>query len=112
MPSRRAPGRFTVSSDGGEQVNVEIAFATPDRQAVVRVTLPKGTSVAEALRASAFAERFPDFDFDAASVGIWGQVVSRDSLVRDGDRIEVYRPLQRDPREARRERASGLSKKK
>lgn len=96
-----------MSSDAREQVDVEIAFATPDEQAVIRVTLPKGTSVAEALRASAIAERFPDVDFDAASVGVWGHVVSRNRLIRDGDRIEVYRPLEREPREARRERARG-----
>lgn len=96
-----------MSDETLKHVDVEIAFATPDEQVVIDVTLPEGASVAEALRASAIAERFPDFDFGTASVGVWGRVVARDARVRDGDRIEVYRPLQRDPREARRQRARG-----
>ena len=99
-----------MNADARGTVDVEIAFALPDEQLVVKVTLARGASVADALRASGLAEHFPDFDFDAADVGIWGHVVQRDRLIRDGDRIEVYRPLERDPREARRQRAGSRSK--
>lgn len=94
-----------MNADARATFEVEIAFALPDEQFVVKTTVEKGASVAEALRASGIAELVPDFDFDTATVGVWGQVVPRDRLVRDGDRIEVYRPLERDPMEARRQRA-------
>ena len=83
---------------------VEVVFATPQRQWLVVVEIVDGATVDDAIRASEIqsrcVERIDDFP-----VGIWGRVVERTHAVKDGDRVEIYRPLARDPRDARRELA-------
>lgn len=69
---------------------------------LVELTLPEGTTLEQALRASGLAQRHPGVDLAAAKVGIWGRNSSLDERLRDGDRVEVYRPLLVDPKEARR----------
>jgi putative ubiquitin-RnfH superfamily antitoxin RatB of RatAB toxin-antitoxin module len=66
--------------------------------------LPDGASVRDALQASAIAAEFPLLDLAAAPLGVWGQKAGPEQLLRDGDRLEIYRPLQVDPKVARRER--------
>lgn len=83
-------------------MRVEVAFALPDRQLLATVTVPDDAVVADALRLCGIEERFPDVSFDELQAGIWGQPVERTHALRDGDRVEVYRPLAMDPREARR----------
>jgi len=68
------------------------------------VTLPDGAILREALDASPLAQALPGLDIRAAGFGIWGRKASVDQVLRDGDRVEVYRPLQVDPKLARRER--------
>jgi putative ubiquitin-RnfH superfamily antitoxin RatB of RatAB toxin-antitoxin module len=81
-----------------------VAFATPERQWLWLVQLPDGATVADALaeaRARAADSAVP-WDAD---VGIFGELCDRAAVPRDGDRIEIYRPLKADPKESRRERA-------
>jgi uncharacterized protein len=81
-----------------------VAFATPERQWLWRLTLPDDATVADALveaRAQS-AESAVPWDAD---VGIFGELCDRSAVPRDGDRIEIYRPLKLDPKESRRERA-------
>ena len=87
------------------EISAEVVLALPGRQLLVSVTLGQGATVAEAIAASGLAAQFPDEDLDALPTGIWGQPVRRDHLVGDGDRVEIYRPLRIDPREARRQLA-------
>lgn len=88
-------------------IRVEVAYATPDEQVILEVEVRDGSTLEEALEASRLYEKFPDANLRAAAVGIWGQVCERSRPVRDGDRIELYRPLVMDPRDARRLRAKG-----
>ena len=74
----------------------------PERQKLVNVELEQGSSVADALEASGLYDAFSDVDFAALETGIWGRLVVRDQVLVSGDRVEVYRPLRMDPREARR----------
>ena len=83
-------------------MQVEVAFALPDRQLLETVSVPDGAVVADALRLCNLDERFPDAGLDQLQVGIWGKPVERTHALREGDRVEVYRPLELDPREARR----------
>ena len=87
------------------QVRVEVVFATAEAQQLVSVALPVGATVADAIAASSIAERFPKADFDELQAGIWGSPVQRGQILSDGDRVEIYRPLELDPREARRQLA-------
>jgi putative ubiquitin-RnfH superfamily antitoxin RatB of RatAB toxin-antitoxin module len=83
-------------------MRVEVVFALADRQELLAVELPAGSTVGAAIERSGLAKRFPEFDLDALQAGIWGKPRARSHVVREGDRVEIYRPLERDPREARR----------
>lgn len=84
---------------------VEIAFALPDRQLLETVLVTAGETVLDVVTKSGVQEAFPDYEIDRLAVGIWGREVQRDQVVRENDRIEIYRPLELDPREARRQLA-------
>ncbi len=87
---------------------VRVAVACSPRAGLaveVEVTVPAGSTALEAIRASGLLERFSEIDVSSQSVGIWGSVQTLDTVVVTGDRVEVYRPLQIDPKEARRLRA-------
>lgn len=83
-------------------VAVELVFATRERQRLVEVVLPAPATVASAIAASRIADAFPEFDFENCEVGIWGRVAVRSQRLKNGDRVELYRSLNCDPREARR----------
>ena len=72
----------------------------------VDVELPAPASAWDAVRASGVLERWPELAIGAPSVGIWGRATSAETALRDGDRVELYRPLAADPQEARRRRAA------
>ncbi len=86
-------------------VNVEVAYAKPDEQAIVVLAMPEGATVDAAIKASGLLERFPEIALSEINAGIFGVACKLDQLVREGDRIEIYRPLLHDPKEARRQRA-------
>jgi putative ubiquitin-RnfH superfamily antitoxin RatB of RatAB toxin-antitoxin module len=85
---------------------IEVAYATPGRQAIVRVEVPRGCTVAEAIERSGIREQFPDLVVAPERVGIFSRKVALDQVVRSGDRVEIYRPLTADPKETRRKRAA------
>lgn len=86
-------------------IRVTVLYSPAARQVQEwAVELPRPASVAQALQASGLGASFPELDWRAAAVGIWGREVRPDQLLRDGDRIEIYRPLLVDPKVARRER--------
>ena len=85
-----------------EPINVELVLAMPDRQQLLSVEVESGATIADVIASSGIADRFPEVDMDVLETGIWGKPLPRDHVVRDGDRVEFYRPLQMDPREARR----------
>jgi len=77
-------------------------MATPERQVLLALTVETGTTVGAAIERSGIGSHFPGFVVDKLAVGLWGQVVDAGRILRDGDRVELYRPLTRDPRDARR----------
>jgi putative ubiquitin-RnfH superfamily antitoxin RatB of RatAB toxin-antitoxin module len=88
-----------------ESLHVEVAFATPERQKLVALKVERGATVADAIRESGLQALFSQVDFNQLEAGIWGRVVERGAVLSEGDRVELYRPLARDPRDARRELA-------
>jgi uncharacterized protein len=87
---------------------VHVAVACSPRSGVaaeVALTLPAGASALDAIRASGLLERFAELDLSVQAIGVWGRRCALDALVRDGDRVEIYRPLAMNPNEARRLRA-------
>ena len=89
-----------------EKIEVEVAYARPERQLILKVRGPVGMTVAEAIERSEIARQFPEIDVASAKVGIFSKGVSRDEVLRAGDRVEIYRPLIADPKEARKQRAA------
>lgn len=87
-------------------IQVEVVFARRDRQCLEQLELGTGATVADALAAVAGRPPFDALDLDAMPVGIFGDRVDRDRVLCNGDRVELYRPLEVDPREARRRRAA------
>ncbi len=88
-----------------EAVVVTVACAEPDRQTVLAIELPAGATAGEALERSGIFARHPRLDPAACAIGIFGREVARGHVLRDGDRVEVLRPLADDPRERRRKLA-------
>lgn len=85
---------------------VEVAVALPERQHVVELAVPANTTVQQAIELSALRNEFPEIDFATAPTGVWGRQVERQENLKEGDRVEIYRPLTMDPREARRQLAA------
>ena len=95
-------------------IEVEVVYAAEDRQVLLTVTVPVGTTVRATLLRSAVAEEFPELDLAHCPVGIFGKVVAdpESRVVQAGDRIEIYRPLLADPKEVRRLRAAKAAEAK
>ncbi len=90
----------------GERIDVQVVYALADRQHAVAVELPAGATVADALAAVAAIPPFDGLDLETVPVGIFGDRVGREQRLEPHDRVEIYRPLLLDPREARRRRAA------
>jgi putative ubiquitin-RnfH superfamily antitoxin RatB of RatAB toxin-antitoxin module len=86
-------------------VEVEVVYALAGEQTIAAVRLPDGATVADALAASGVFAKRPGLDAAACKVGIWGKVVPRTQVLRDRDRVEIYRPVVADPKALRREKA-------
>ena len=88
-----------------DEIRVEVAYALPEQQIIQSLKIPVGATVADAIKRSGILERFPEIDLVLAKVGIFSKLTKLDVVVRDKDRVEIYRPLIADPKEVRRQRA-------
>ena len=88
-----------------DPISVEVVVATRDRQELVALTIGGDATAADALARSGLAARFPEMNLDDSRLAVWGRPVAADHVLRDGDRVEVLRPLLIDPRDTRRELA-------
>jgi len=91
------------------KIVVEIVYALPDRQVLRRISLPDGSTVEDAIRVSGLRAEFPEID--PTRVGIHGKRVPVTAILRDRERVEIYRPLRADPKDVRRRRAAKKSAK-
>jgi putative ubiquitin-RnfH superfamily antitoxin RatB of RatAB toxin-antitoxin module len=87
-------------------MRVEVVYALPAEQAMVVLEVEEGTSVLEAIERSGLRTRYPRMEIAPGRVGIHGKPVSLDTPLREGDRVEIYRPLLADPKLARRKKAA------
>ena len=85
---------------------VEVVYATPDEQVLETLTVPANSTVEDVIRRSSLLERFPEIDLAVNKVGIFGKATRPTAMLHPGDRIEIYRPLIADPKEARKKRAA------
>ncbi len=86
-------------------VRATVVYCAPDRQWIVGVEVPAGSTLRDAVNASGLPARVPQLDLAALDLGVFNRLRNPDEPVREGDRIELYRPLVIDPKQARRIRA-------
>ncbi len=88
-------------------IRVEVAFARPDKQKIIALDVEEGVSAVDAVKRSGIVTLFPEIDPDNDNMGIFGKAIKNPSAheLRDGDRVEIYRPLKIDPKQARLNRA-------
>jgi len=86
-------------------IDVEVAYAEPEQQVIVPLRVRAGTAAREAVRQSGLLERFPGIALNDVGIGVFGIRVAPWAPLAQGDRVEIYRPLQVEPKQARRERA-------
>lgn len=87
-------------------ITVEVVFAKPGEQALEELHVPAGSTIEAVVRQSGFLERFPEIDLSKNKVGVFGKAVALAASINEGDRVEIYRPLIADPKEARKKRAA------
>ena len=93
-------------------INVQVAYALPQRQWVLKLAVPEGSTVAQAIELSGIAWRVPQVQLEGATFGVFGNVVAPTHVLREGDRVEIYRPLVADAKQVRRERAAKAAPRK
>jgi putative ubiquitin-RnfH superfamily antitoxin RatB of RatAB toxin-antitoxin module len=86
-------------------IRVEVVYALPEKQLLLSLEVPEGTTLEEAIERSGIVNEFPGLEVDPQRVGIFGNKARLQDTLREGDRVEIYRPLIADPKESRRQRA-------
>lgn len=94
------------------KIQVEVAYALPEKQYLRRVSIPEDSTVEQAIIASGLLTLRTDIDLAKNKVGVYSRSVKLTDTVQEGDRVEIYRPLIADPKELRRQRAEQQSAKK
>ena len=94
-----------------ESIRIEVAFALPHRQEIIELIVQKGCTAQEAIKESAIQEKFPEFSLDVSACGIFSRPLNgkemplpADYVLEENDRVEIYRPLEKDPKQARLDR--------
>ena len=86
-------------------IQIDIVAALPKQQVMISLEVPSGTTLEEAVSRTEIADQLTGLDIDRQRLGIFGRVCAPDTELRDGDRVEIYRPLNADPKTVRRELA-------
>ncbi len=88
-----------------KQIKVEVAYARPDVQILQRLQVDEGTTLVQAIEQSGVLDKFPEIKLGEQKLGVFGKIAAADTVLRDKDRVEIYRPLIADPKASRRKRA-------
>ncbi len=87
-------------------IQIEVCYPLATKQEVVSLKVPAGTTVQAAIEASGLLAKYPEIDLKKNKLGIWNKLAKVDAVLRDKDRVEIYRPLIADPKEVRKQRAA------
>ena len=98
--------------ENGEKIAIEVAYALPGSQVIVPVKVNAEMTIEEIIQHSGILDSYPEIDLGKNKVGVFGKLSKLSSTLREGDRIEIYRPLIADPKEVRRQRAEAGKKMK
>ena len=89
-----------------EKIRIEVVYALPERQEIIPLALDAGCTVQQAVIASGLPEKYPEIDVARGKYGIYSKLARLDTVLRERDRVEIYRPLIADPKEVRKQRAA------
>jgi len=89
-----------------KKMTVEVAYAEPDTQVIIPLTVDEGTTLEQAIQQSGVLETFPDIDLAVNKVGVFGKLGKLNQVLRERDRVEIYRKLIADPKAVRKQRAA------
>jgi putative ubiquitin-RnfH superfamily antitoxin RatB of RatAB toxin-antitoxin module len=89
-----------------EMISIEVCYPLPQKQELVSLQLPLGSTLLQALEASGLLQKYPEIDLKKNKFGIFAKLSKAESVLRDKDRVEIYRPLIADPKEVRKQRAA------
>lgn len=95
-----------LSENSLNTLNIEVAYATPEKQKIISLEIEQATSPRDAIKLSRIKDEFPEIDLDNVKIGVFGKPIPDNYQLREKDRIEIYRPLLADPKEVRRRLAS------
>ncbi len=98
-----------ATSEPSEQITVEVAYALPEKQALLSINVDEGCTAIEAVKLSGMADLYPDMDIQQLQLGIFSQSCTHDQILKASDRVEIYRPLIADPKEVRKRRAAEMA---
>lgn len=88
-------------------MKIEVCYALADRQELVTLDLPEGSTALQAVDASGLLQKYPEIEPGGLNkLGVFAKLVKADAVLRDRDRVEIYRPLIADPKEVRRQKAA------
>lgn len=88
-----------------EKIHIEVVYALAHEQTLLKLDVPAGTTLIEGVKLSGIANKYPEIDLAKSKFGIFSKLSKADVVLREKDRIEIYRPLIADPKEVRRKRA-------
>lgn len=89
-----------------ERISIQVCYARRDKQELVSLSLPQGATLLQALEASGLLAKYPEIDLKKNKFGVFAKLSKVDAVLRDRDRVEIYRPLIADPKEVRKQRAA------
>lgn len=99
-------------AEASNLINIQLCYAKAEQQCLLNLSVPTGTTILQAIEASDLIRQVPEIDISVLRVGIYSKLKTLATVVCDGDRIEIYRPLIADPKESRRRRAENREIKK
>ena len=99
-------------ADAPAFIHIQICYARPDKQFLLEQTVVEGTTIQQAIQSSGIVQQAPEIDVSVWRVGIYGKLKTLDTVLREHDRVEIYRPLIADPKDSRRKRAESRDNKK
>lgn len=88
------------------KIPVEVAYAEPDAQVIIPLMVDEGTTIEQAIKLSGVLDTFPNIDLAVNKVGVFSKLGKLDQILREKDRVEIYRKLIADPKEVRKQRAA------
>lgn len=89
-----------------EMISVEVVYAIPQKQEIFSLNVPQGSTVRQAIEACGVLEKYPEINLAKNKLGVFAKLTKADTLLRNRDRVEIYRPLIADPKEVRKQRAA------